>query len=722
MSFREEFDLINNKHNIEDTKNFLASYLENAIKNKNDVGIIECLNEAIGFYRDIEEFDISVNYSKSLYELLNKIHISKDALFISYINIANSYRAANMASPASYFFNEALNIYKKYELDNKYELASLYNNYGLLLTNSNKNLALEEFNNALSVLKEINNELRIGITYVNIANIYLKDEEFKNVKKYLDLAEKIFDKYQNDFHYSYFLALKAKYLYLTCDNFEAITYYKKALRNIDKFQGKTKTYFDLLDEYKNCLDGYGGYVNLIDISKVLFDEMFKDFPSDLLNDVVIGLFGYGSECNYLDDYKSYDHDFEPGFIILYKDDLDEKNVLRLKEFYNRIPEFYEEFYIRKISRHGVFKYSSYLESIGIKDINNIGLESLNLLTNGKIFYQGFDDFKHLRTNEITKYRLHIYDRLANNILEINQLIYNIDREKDRENDINSKYLIQLLTDKFIFNYFLANKIIPIHDKERLKMISKSCKHYKLIKKLVNNKYAEVKEDIINILLKELKKFGLIKNINSSFIEDYRDEILINKENYLSKLNLSKQICDIEWEMHQKLNSVDGIVECQTNDSYYKIMRISQHINMSISFLESYLNDLNYAKENGLSLPFIKYAFMEETTNKEMYEKVKDYLPIISEKRKMLQENIISLQLEMFEKYLKKNKIDKDKMRTIYTSTDSAYNASYETYLRAELSSYSEKSVMEYGLNLVQYSKNKINFVEIVVNTSKYLYE
>jgi hypothetical protein len=190
--------------------------------------------------------------------------------------------------------------------------------------------------------------------------------------------------------------------------------------------------------------------------------------------------------------------------------------------------------------------------------------------------------------------------------------------------------------------------------------------------------------------------------------------------YQNKLDLALKICDIEFSMHQKLNAYGGVQECQYNKSYYYIMRLSQHLNLSLEFLKSYYNDLVEAQNNNISIPFIKYAFMEKTTDIDMYNNVKDLLPVISPKRQELQEAIISLQLEMMEKYSKKNS-DINNMRTLYTSTDNKNNASYETYLRAELSSYSEASVLEYAKNLTLFSKRKINFVKEVVDLSKYLY-
>ena len=55
------------------------------------------------------------------------------------------------------------------------------------------------------------------------------------------------------------------------------------------------------------------------------------------------------------------------------------------------------------------------------------------------------------------------------------------------------------------------------------------------------------------------------------------------------------------------------------------------------------------------------------------------------------------------------------MRTLYSNTDSINNASYETYLRGELSSYSENTVYLYGRMLTNYSLNNSNYVKTVIN-------
>ena len=721
MTFHEQFDLIQQEHNINKTKDFLLNYLETSIKEHREEDIIICLNETIGFFRDIEDFTNSSKYAKSLANLLNKIDINPDAIFVSFINIANAFRANKEYDLAKSYFMKALNIYNENNLDNKSDLAALYNNLGLMYQNIDLDNAINYFNQAINLIKDINQVLRLGITYINLSYSYLGKNDINNLKKYLDFAFDIFNNFKDDFHYSSLLALNAKYLYLIKEYDKSYKFYKLALSHFDKFQGRSETYFNLYGEFKKVCEilNYPSFKKLLDLNKEYFELSFKTFPKDLLDCVVIGSFGYGSENNYLDDLISIDHDYEPGFIILTKDDISDLDFKKLRDYYNNLDEFYDIYYIRKNKRYGVFKYSEYLRNIGIEN-ELVNDESLNLLTNGKIFYSGFDSFINLRKMSLLKYKLSLKDKIAKDILLINQLMYNIDRENRRGNNLVCKYLKTNIIDNLINLYYHINSIPKIHDKERLKLIKKTSLIYQFISKMLNNKYDLIKDKMNNYLITVLFKNNLISNKDTNYIEDYRNEILYNVETYNKKLEIAMKITEIEFSMHKALNAYGGVQECQTNISYYYNMRISQHINMSLEFLNSYLSDLEYARDNNISLPFIKYAFMEEFTDNKLYQEAKKYLPTISEKRRKLQEAIISLQIEMLQKYQKTNS-DYLKMRTIYSSTDSINNASYETYLRAELSSYSENSVLEYAKELTRLSKRKENFVKKVVNTSKFLY-
>ena len=58
------------------------------------------------------------------------------------------------------------------------------------------------------------------------------------------------------------------------------------------------------------------------------------------------------------------------------------------------------------------------------------------------------------------------------------------------------------------------------------------------------------------------------------------------------------------------------------------------------------------------------------------------------------------------------------MRSKNTSSDNIYNASYETYLRGELRSYSEKVVYLYAKMLTDLDKRGKNIVELTIKFTK----
>ena len=59
------------------------------------------------------------------------------------------------------------------------------------------------------------------------------------------------------------------------------------------------------------------------------------------------------------------------------------------------------------------------------------------------------------------------------------------------------------------------------------------------------------------------------------------------------------------------------------------------------------------------------------------------------------------------------------MRTIRTSSDTSFNTSYETYLRGELCTYSEKTMVLYASFIIGLLKAGRNLaIEIMGNTAK----
>jgi hypothetical protein len=216
------------------------------------------------------------------------------------------------------------------------------------------------------------------------------------------------------------------------------------------------------------------------------------------------------------------------------------------------------------------------------------------------------------------------------------------------------------------------------------------------------------------------KYNIIKNKYSNYIEDYKDELLSYIDTYNINIKLINEIVEYEWNMFTNLKNIGQRAACQDNYTYFKLMRESQYFTWNTNTLASYLNDLKIAKENNYNLLELKYAFMEENIDINLFNSFKDRLPKISEERYKIQEEIIKLQVSHMEEYSISNPIPASNMRNIYSSLDTKESVSYETYLRGEISSYSDNTLYNYGKMLAQYELEHKNYVEVVINYTELL--
>ena len=115
----------------------------------------------------------------------------------------------------------------------------------------------------------------------------------------------------------------------------------------------------------------------------------------------------------------------------------------------------------------------------------------------------------------------------------------------------------------------------------------------------------------------------------------------------------------------------------------------------------------------------KYARMMESTNPGEYKALEKDLPVINEDRKKIQEEIIKIQVSWMDEFAVRYPKLSANMRSIHTSQDNAWNTSYETYLRGELCTYSEKTFMLYASFIIGLMKAGRNLaVETMSNTVK----
>lgn len=715
MDFFTSYDKLLKENKINDARNLLEDSLEHAIKNNNTALIIQILNETIGFYRDLSEFDTSVKYANALLNLIKKMKLDYKDEATCLINIANAFRAGGLLEASAEIFKEAKSLFDL-NINDSNLLAALYNNWALLYEEKN------EIKEAISLLKQalllVNDEIKIASTHVNLGMCYLKLNELALAECEIEISKTIFEKNKNDFHYSGFLALKAKYYNLIKEDRKAINYYEEALANLLKTVGQNTYYYVLKDELFKLYDKHNiaRHIKGLELSESFFNEnkalLFKKIPSNAIEYITIGLFGFGSECYGVDDEISEDHDFDQGFIILVEDSVPLTDFLKIKQAYDCLPKLYKRFCLLNQTKHGVHYMKEYLNYLGVNDIKNISDESKALLLNGKLFYQGFaSTFANLRYDIRKNSNYDFLIDLSLKALEINKYIpYNLKRSLDRGDLYTFKSLKNNLVNHLIEFYYIYHKMYLPHDKLRLKLMDNNS----IIKKWIyyildHDDISKLYEEISAKIIETLHNFNVIKRINTLYIEDYKEEITSFIKEWDIKRKLTNEIVEIEYKMFKSLKNIGGEASCQRNYPYFKLMREAQYLTFNINLLESYLEDLHQALNNNYNLLEIKYGFMEETLDPNHFKEISSRLPQLTKFQKEVIASISDVVLEMKNLF---DKIPHAKMRDNDSSYDTYNNASYETYLKGELASYSEKTLYLYARMLQELSQNNQNIVSL----------
>ena len=226
------------------------------------------------------------------------------------------------------------------------------------------------------------------------------------------------------------------------------------------------------------------------------------------------------------------------------------------------------------------------------------------------------------------------------------------------------------------------------------------------------------EEIAKELLTELKRQNLVDG-EELFLEYYIKQILDGKN-----MDLIENIILKEWQQFDKVKNEGGRADCQDDYATFSLMRKSQYLTWNRELLESFYADLCNADKAGWNLIMEKYARMMESTNPEKYQELKSTLPELSPERVTIQEEIIKIQVTWMEEFSKDYPKMSSNARNIHTKEDSAFNTSYETYLRGEISTYSEKTFLLYTNFIIQLMREERNLAfDTMENTAKlYGYE
>lgn len=160
--------------------------------------------------------------------------------------------------------------------------------------------------------------------------------------------------------------------------------------------------------------------------------------------------------------------------------------------------------------------------------------------------------------------------------------------------------------------------------------------------------------------------------------------------------LRETIVRHEWQQFQETTNEGGRASCQGNWPMFHQMRLSQFLTWDADLLESYEADLTDADRVGRNLITEKYGRMMASTAPEEYARaIEPFIPRLSAARVDAQERVIAMQVAWAADFRARWPKLGEAMRVLTTAEDTPQATSFETYLRGELGTYSNRTFALY---------------------------
>lgn len=196
---------------------------------------------------------------------------------------------------------------------------------------------------------------------------------------------------------------------------------------------------------------------------------------------------------------------------------------------------------------------------------------------------------------------------------------------------------------------------------------------------------------------------------------------LHTERNTEKNALIENIIALEWAAFDKVDNEGGRADCQDDFKTFSIMRKSQYRTWTKEMIQSFIEDFENANKKEINLIAQKYGYMMESTAPDRFAAIKEQLMPVSEEKRAIIEQIVSIQVGFMEAFATSYPLSADNARSIHTKDDNLYNTSYETYLRGELMTYSDETLMLYGRFIVEKARNNENLAKQIMNETAVLY-
>lgn len=774
-----DYDSMFGRYSLAEIEEYLKQQLQQA-KLLNDNFIqVTLLNELIGLCRDTSQKEKALAYCKEQKQLADSVLDKTSADYATVLlNIANAYGAFGFVNEADDYYRNVLATYDRTPGTSGYLYASLYNNWSHVHQMTGNYLKAKELlEKALYILmSETGNEIQQATTRVNLASALMQlgsEDAYGEAMNHLYAALAIFEKDGGkDFHYSAALVAMGDACAYKNDYKQAQDYYSRGLKEIEKHTGRNANYEKTLAKYNAVLSGLSN----MERSRQFYEQygramIHNEFP-EYESRIAVGLVGEGSDCFGFDDEISADHDYAPGFCMWLTNEDYEKVGARLQQAYDRLLErVYQYKTVDRFlkDRRGALTIKEFYENMlrvngEYHDITafpywNCSEDKLAAATNGQVFRDDLGIFTGMRNKLREHYPEEVFRRkLAQEMHEFSQyaqsnyprmmargdqLTANLCINKAVESAMNMCYLmhreyapyykwkrkgLNSLSNNAEFRAYLDEIAVTPCQKEAWTGVT-----YSPVKINTRDKIIVLFEAVARELVNAMHRRGFIRNTDELFLEALIPEVLnfnqtttkVTSEGAVNvssiKEELIRKIMALEWKQFDRVHNEGGRAACQDDYETFKIMRLSQYMTWPVNLLDSFCKDLQNAEDRGWNLITEKYGRMMQSNAPEQYEKIREQLPRRSEERLRLQESIILIQVGWMDNFVKEFPAIAGGSRKIRTSEDTLYDTSYETYIRGEISTYSDETFVLYAGFIADSMKSGRNITREIMENTVILY-
>lgn len=746
----QQLDALLRESKLKEADAFLTEQIQAAKKEADWEAALTLYNEQMGFLRDCGRFAESLTVAKQALQCIQNLHLEQTIPHATtLLNVANAQRAAGDYEAAFSSYQAVKNLYDRLLSPTDGRMASYYNNLSLLYQ------AVEDWEASCAALKQAlqivtqqeGQTIRVAISQTNLAVSLL---HLHQVDEALPLLQTALDVFQgrspSDFHYSATLAAMGDAQFQLRDYETAVWYYEAALSEMELHMGRGAVYEIVQENAARAYEKLGGKQirNGMTLCRQYYETFGKPmlqrmFP-DAWKQIAVGLAGEGSECFGYDDALSQDHDFGPGFCIWVPDAMDEAQVGALQQAYTLLPKTYCGI-TRRVTpqgnnRVGVCRISDfYRRLIGIGSVPQtetqwlqIEEEQLAAAVNGSVFQDNLGTFTRIRKALQFGYPKSVrLRRLAQETAWMAQRgQYNLPRLLQRGDKLTAILAFSHFAESTMrATHLCANVYAPyykwlLHSTEQLPLGKEIAARLKQWETLPMEKWeTEIVTPVCQMLANQMRIQGITER-EETYMQVHAEAAAAQAEVLEQQEALVQQIVKLEFSEFDKVKNEGVRAGCQDDWETFSIMRKSQYLTWPLAMLQQYWSELQAASQRGWNLLTEKYARMMESTAPEEYATLQKELPAISEQKKALCEAIVSIQVSWMEDFAKQYPKLASQARHIHTSEDTAWNTSYETYLRGELLTYSETLLQQYGAWIVQLHRSGKNLAEMtMLNTAAF---